>query len=197
MRTGDREAERRLLDQVRLAVDLEIPLIQLREKSLTALELSRLAEKIVEITQGTKTRLLINDRADIAAAVDADGVHLTSNSLPARVVRSSFPKLIIGVSTHDEIELTAAVESQADFAVFGPIYESPGKGAAKGVKELRRMCETFPNFPILGLGGISLDNIDEVIAAGATGVAAIRLFADHENLAAATRRSVNFRVFRG
>jgi thiamine-phosphate pyrophosphorylase len=91
-------ARREILDIVRLAVDKNVSLVQLREKRLSARALFELTVATAEITRGSATRLLVNDRADIAVAAGADGVHLTANSLPVEVIRRSFPRdLIVGV----------------------------------------------------------------------------------------------------
>lgn len=176
------EKEPALLDLVRVAVELEVPLIQLREKALSVRDLYCLAAKVVEITRNTPSCLLINDRADLAAAVGADGVHLTSRSLRANVIRLNFPGLLIGVSAHSALEVKAAHEAGADLAVFGPVFSTPEKGAPVGVDELRRVCAAVPAFPVIGLGGIDEGNFEEVLATGAAGFAAIRWLNDQGNL---------------
>src|SRR6185369_15178481 len=101
-------------------VDAEVPLFQIREKSLSARALYELVVGAVSITRGSKTRLLVNDRVDVARAAGADGVHLTAHSLPADVVRSTCgPDFLIGVSTHSREEAQAARAGGADFVVFG------------------------------------------------------------------------------
>lgn len=181
------QSERKLLDVIHCAVDLQIPLVQLREKALSVRDLCGVAEKALNITRNSTTRLMINDRADVAAAVGADGVHLTSRSLEADVVRKHFPGLLIGVSTHSEVEVNAAIDGGADLAVFGPVFETPGKGPPTGLEELRRMCSLFPGFPILGLGGVDESNFEQVLDAGAAGVASIRWLNDAERLKSIVR----------
>ncbi len=95
---------------------------------MTAKLLFELASESSTITQGTGTKLLVNARADIALAAKADGVHLPAISLRADVIRQSFPEeFIIGVSTHSLAEAESAAKLGADFVVFGPVFESPGK----------------------------------------------------------------------
>jgi len=160
---------------VEAVVGLGVSLVQLREKNLSAQYLYELAVDLVSMTSGTETRLLINDRADIAVAAGADGVHLTSRSLPAKNVRKVFgDDLLIGVSTHSSDDVERAVLGGADFAVFGPIFETPGKNVSNGIIGLREICEEFAPFPVLGLGGIDETNFRSVIEAGASGFAAIR-----------------------
>jgi thiamine-phosphate pyrophosphorylase len=165
---------------VRAAVEAEVVLLQIREKSLPARVLYELATRAAEITRGSKTRLLVNDRADIARAAGADGVHLTSQSLPAGVVRRTFgSEFLIGVSTHSLDEARAARDGGADFVVFGPVFETESKrgfGAPQGLDKLRRIADELRGFPVLAIGGISLENAGACFDAGASGVAAISLF---------------------
>jgi thiamine-phosphate pyrophosphorylase len=165
---------------VRAAVEAEVVLLQIREKSLPARVLYELATRAAEITRGSKTRLLVNDRADIARAAGADGVHLTSQSLPAGVVRRTFgSEFLIGVSTHSLDEARAARDGGADFVVFGPVFDTESKrgfGAPQGLDKLRQVADELRGFPVLAIGGISLENAGACFDAGASGVAAISLF---------------------
>jgi thiamine-phosphate pyrophosphorylase len=180
------ESRARLIDLLNIAVHLHIPLIQLREKSLSTRDLCRLAEKVMTATRGSETKVLINDRADIAAAVEADGVHLTSQSLSASTVRKHFPSLIIGVSTHTLSEVLTAEQDGADLVVYGPVFETPGKGPAVGTVRLRNICSKT-TLPVLGLGGIGQNNFQSVLDAGAAGIAAIRWLNDPEQLRMAAK----------
>jgi thiamine-phosphate pyrophosphorylase len=165
---------------VRAVVEAEVVLLQIREKSLPARVLYELATRAAEITRGSKTRLLVNDRADIARAAGADGVHLTSQSLPAGVVRRTFgSEFLIGVSTHSLDEARAARDGGADFVVFGPVFETESKrgfGAPQGLDKLRQVADELRGFQVLAIGGISLENAGACFDAGASGVAAISLF---------------------
>jgi thiamine-phosphate pyrophosphorylase len=164
------------------AAQAGVSLIQIREKTLSARFLFELTCSIVAATRGTATRVLVNDRADIAFAAGADGVHLTADSLSADVIRDSFPReLFIGVSTHDVGELATAARSGANFAVFGPVFETPGKDSAKGIDALREACARVAPFPVLAIGGVDADNVDNVVSAGASGVAAIRALNDADS----------------
>jgi len=147
-------------------------MIQVREKDLPASELFDLVCKVRDLAAGSKTRVLVNDRLDIALAAGIDGVHLPSNGLPAERVRP-FVKLL-GVSTHTVEEAFAAQKAGADFIVFGPIFDSPGKSAV-GLEPLKKVAASV-KIPILAIGGISAANADEVLRAGAAGIAGIRLF---------------------
>lgn len=172
----------RFLDTVRQAADEEVTYIQIREKSLSAKNLFRLTSAAVDVISGTAARLLVNDRADIAAAARADGVHLTSSSLPAAAVRRRFPSnFIIAASVHNEVE-TIEASKHADFAVYAPVFETPGKGAAHGLNVLSEVCRRARPFPVLALGGVDPDNCVSAVEAGAAGVAGIRFFNNIESL---------------
>ena len=175
-----------ILRLVRAAVDAGVPLFQIREKSLPARVLYELVARAVEITHGSRTRLLVNDRADIARAAGADGVHLTTQSLPVEVVRSLFgAEFLIGVSTHSLDEARAARAGGADFVVFGPVFETESKrgfGEPQGLNKLAEVARELGEFPVVAIGGITLDNVDQCFQAGARGIAAIRLLNDTENL---------------
>lgn len=164
-----------LLETVRLAVSAGIELIQVREKSLTGRQLFELAVDTVDIARGGATRILINERFDIAVAAGADGVHLTSTSIPKSSVRSKVPDgYVIGVSAHSSAEVEAASRDGADFAMLGPIFATPGKGEPLGISELRELAFRVEPFPVIAIGGIDETNSEDVIAAGAAGYASIR-----------------------
>jgi thiamine-phosphate pyrophosphorylase len=149
---------------------------QLREKDLSPRELYPLAIELRQLTQRYGARLLINDRVDVALAVDADGVHLTTTSLPASIARQLLgPGRLIGVSTHTLTEAQAAAEAGADFLVFGPIFYTPSKapyGEPVGLDALRTVRAAV-TLPILAIGGVKKANLDQVLAAGADGIAVI------------------------
>jgi thiamine-phosphate pyrophosphorylase len=171
---------------VRAATRARVSLIQLREKNLPARTLYELTARCSAITQNTDTRLLVNDRADIARAARADGVHLTTRSIETNIIRRTFgPDFLIGVSTHTLEEAHAARDGGADFAVYGPIFDTPSKhayGSPLGLKKLREAAQKLSPFPLLALGGIALDNAVTTLRAGASGIAAIRLFSDSATL---------------
>jgi thiamine-phosphate pyrophosphorylase len=175
-----------ILGQVSAAVAAGVQLIQLREKRLTARVLFELTACAAEITRGTSTRLLVNDRADIAVVAGADGVHLTTRSLEPRIVRRTFgDDLLIGASAHSLAEAKNARDGGADFIVFGPIFPTPSKeeyGPPLGVDCLADVASELAPFPVLALGGISTDNALECLRAGASGVAGISLFRASEDL---------------
>lgn len=169
----------RIIATVASAVESGVSLIQIREKNLSARRMFDLTVSVVAATRESATRVLVNDRSDIALAAGADGVHLTVRSVSAGVIRESFPpEFIIGISTHTACEAETAAKTGADFAVFGPVFETPGKPDAKGIDELRDACARVAPFPVLAIGGVDAGNVHEVLRAGASGVAAIRAFHD-------------------
>lgn len=177
------EQKANILEIIKTAVENKISLIQIREKHLSAKLVFELTSEAAKITNKTDTKLLVNDRADIALAANADGVHLTETSLSAKIIRHNFPKdFIIGVSTHSLARAEIARRQQADFATFSPIFASPDKGKPKGLKKLREVCEKLENFPVVALGGIDEENYKSVLENGASGFAAIRFLNDAENL---------------
>ncbi len=167
------------------AVAAGVEMVQIREKNITARQLFELTSSVTRIPRlfapegrDVDTKVLVNDRADIAAAAGADGVHLTTSSLTVNTIRSAFgPDMIVGVSTHEMEEVLGAKGAGADFAVFGPIFETPGKEGMKGIEELKRVCGAAGAFPVIALGGIDETNFMKAVDAGAAGYAAIRMFA--------------------
>jgi thiamine-phosphate pyrophosphorylase len=176
-----------LLKFVEAAVTARVTFVQLREKALSPRMLYQLTQRAAALTRGSATRLLVNDRADIARTAGADGVHLTTHSLHAATVRQALgPEFIIGVSTHTLAEARAAHAGGADFATFGPVFATPSKrayGPPVGLEKLAEAARALPAFPLLALGGVTLENAPQVFATGAAGLAAIRLFADAGTLA--------------
>jgi thiamine-phosphate pyrophosphorylase len=177
---------RRVLTQVSAAVSAGIDLIQIREKNLSARVLFELCEQAVRLTNRTATRLLVNDRADIAAGAGADGAHLTTRSIDARTIRKTFgEELLIGASTHSLEEAVAARDGGADFIVFGPIFETPSKmeyGTPIGVERLSKVAQELDPLPVIALGGITLTNARDCLSAGASGIAGISIFGNDEAL---------------
>ena len=176
-----------ILSLVRSAVAAQIDLIQIREKNLSARVLYELASSAADITRETPTRLLINDRADIAAASGADGVHLTTSSLPPALVRQAFgDQFLIGASAHSLQEANDVRNGGADFAVFGPVFATASKrkyGEPLGLEPLARVCYELTPFPVFAIGGVDTNNVADCIGAGATGVAAITMLQQPETLA--------------
>jgi len=166
----------RLLDVVEDALKGGVKGVQLREKDLSSRELYELAYDMRKLTARYAAQLIINDRVDIALAVEADGVHLGLNSMPIHRVRRLLGRnFLIGLSCHNQINAIMAQENGADFITFGPVYYTPSKanyGKPVGVEQLEIVARLL-KIPVFALGGIKKENIDEVTAAGATGIALV------------------------
>ena len=178
-----------LSDFIQRALTAGVDLLQIRERDLSVRDTLSIAEAAVQFAKGTGAHILVNDRADVARCAGA-GVHLTTRSLTANVVRRSFgPDIIIGASTHNLEEAMAAESSGADFVVFGPVFETTSKqdyGPPVGVGELRMVARRL-RIPVLALGGITLANFPDALDAGAAGIAAISLFASASDLETVVR----------
>ncbi len=185
-----------LLKNFQVAIETGVSMIQIREKHLPVRLLFQLVSETVALKKNSSTRILVNDRADVALAAHADGVHLTSTSINTAIIRQTFPKKVtIGVSTHTIGEIKNAKCDGADFVVFSPIFPTPSKekyGDPKGIGELKKAVKNVEDFPIIALGGINIDNFSDVINSGAGGIAAIQLFAETEKLAGTIAEIRNF-----
>lgn len=185
------ERERRLLEKIAECAAAGVDYVQLREKDLSTRALENLAEKAVAgLPARSPTRLLINSRIDVALATGAGGVHLPANDITAGEARAIFMRaglmragmrnLTIGVSAHTSREVALAEANGADFAVFGPVFGKNGHPNPAGLERLREACnrphQAVPAMPVLALGGIIAENAHLCVAAGAAGLAGIRVF---------------------
>jgi thiamine-phosphate pyrophosphorylase len=169
---------RDVLDQVREAAASGIDLVQIRERDLGAAALAALVTDAVRATRGTRTRILVNDRFDVALASGADGVHLRADSIPAGAVRRLAPRpFLIGLSVHTAEEARAAGD-EVDFLVAGTVFPTASKPDVDrflGVDGLRSVCEGAMA-PVLAIGGVTADRLDAIASAGGAGVAGIGWF---------------------
>jgi thiamine-phosphate pyrophosphorylase len=194
--SGQTNSLQPLLEKVDLLAASGVDWIQLREKELSGKQsvmLTRDALRGVSQRAGqaqTAARIIVNDRLDVAIAEQAGGVHLGENSLAAedtiRLVQSAHvattPKrdFLVGVSTHSLDAAESAASAGADYIFFGPIFATPSKaayGSPQGLERLVEVCASV-TIPVLAIGGITLRNASACFAAGAAGIAAIRLFQD-------------------
>jgi thiamine-phosphate pyrophosphorylase len=172
-----------LHNSIRRAIAGSAEWIQIREKDLDTRSLLELARFAVAEARGGSARVLVNDRLDVAFAANASGVHLGENSLPVEAVaewRRAAGRLdfLIGVSCHSLESARAAELGGADYIFFGPVFATPSKatfGAPQGIERLRGVCAAV-EIPVLAIGGVNLENSGDCVAAGAAGIAAIRLF---------------------
>ncbi len=174
--TDRKQTKLPLPEAVRLALKGGVRAIQLRERDLPVRELLALAQEIRTLTRKFNAKLFINDRVDIAVAVDADGVHLGHQSMPPEAVRKIVGmKMLIGVSTHNLQEAQSAETGGADFITYGPVYLTPSKvglGAPVGPESIKNTVNSI-NIPVFGLGGIKSGNINHVLDSGAYGISMI------------------------
>jgi len=188
-----------LLQKIEELAAAGIDWIQIREKDLSARDLAALTRQALQITarhspQTLRTRILVNDRLDVAIAERAAGVHLGEQSLPVadarRLIQSAqaqnlLPQdFLLGVSCHSVEAAKAAQAASADYLFFGPIFATPLKekfGPPQGIQRLRDVCRLV-SLPVFAIGGITSDNAKSCIEAGAAGLAAIRLFRGAQDL---------------
>lgn len=165
--------------------------VQVRERDLATPELLALVRDLCVVARAHGLRVMINDRADLVLALGADGVHLRSDSLPVSAARRLLgPDRLIGASAHSSDDVARAESEGADFAVLGPVYETPSKrgyGPPIGLRPLEeaiRRCR----IPIFAIGGITLARVPEVRRAGAHGVAVVSAILSAQSVEAITRQ---------
>ena len=195
------EARKLLSQKIEAAAAAGVDWIQLREKDLSGRECSSLTRKALrfaadsESSTGRRTRILLNDRLDLALATKAGGVHLGEKSLPPEEVRRLVKSLhreedfLIGVSCHSLEAAKTAESGGADYLIFGPVFATPSKaayGAPQGLHRLAAVCQAIA-LPVLAIGGITVENASDCLSAGTAGIAAIRLFQDAPDMAAVVR----------
>jgi len=164
--------------------------VQLRDKERTGATLVRVGHHLRALTRARGGLLIVNDRVDVALAIDADGAHVGQDDLPAREARRVLgPDRLLGVSARTVEEAVRAAGEGADYIGFGPVFPTTTKGEAgppRGLEDLRRACRAVA-VPIVAIGGITPDNVGDVLVAGAAGVAVIAAVVTAPDIAAATR----------
>lgn len=187
-----------LVENIAAQVSAGIDWVQIREKDLTAREIS-------EITRDTLRsaatfagaghpipKIVVNDRLDVALAQGADGVHLGESGLPVKDARALIDRwtvrkdFLVGVSCHSGEAVRSAASAGADYVFFGPVFATPSKaefGSPQGTELLQKVCRSV-TIPVIAIGGITLENAAKCLAAGAAGIAAIRMFQDAADPAA-------------
>jgi len=166
-----------LTAQARHAAEAGVDLVQVREHDLSAAELASIVRDMVTVVRGTSTRVLVNDRLDVALACDAGGVQLRGDSMPVDAARRLAPPgFVIGRSVHSVDDAKAA--ANADFLIAGTVFPTVSKDASApllGVEGLHAIARVVP-IPVLGIGGVTDERVDRIAQAGAAGCAAIGLF---------------------
>jgi thiamine-phosphate pyrophosphorylase len=172
--------------------------IQIREKDLSGRDCGWLTREALrrfaksQASNAAATRILVNDRLDVALSERAAGVHLGENGLPLPETKRLSSALtqrldfLIGVSSHSRETARAAASGGADYLFFGPVFATPSKaayGSPQGLERLAEVCRSVP-IPVLAIGGITVANASACLAAGASGIAAIRLFQDAPDMLA-------------
>jgi thiamine-phosphate pyrophosphorylase len=189
------DAQRLLLENIGQVAASGVDWIQLREKDYNGREWSvMLGDSLQRLrSAGLSTRILVNDRLDVALACGADGVHISESGIPVaeacRLRDDYFSSngardFLIGVSCHSLGAALGAARGGADYIFFSPIYFTPSKanyGPPQGLDRLARICSSV-DIPVLAIGGITVENVKECLEAGAAGIAAIRLFQDQPEL---------------
>jgi thiamine-phosphate pyrophosphorylase len=179
---GEADSGEALLARIRAAAEAGVDWVQIREREMAARELLALTRAAVASTD--KTRVLVNDRLDVALAAGAAGMHLRGESMPAReVVRwlragNAPAEFLVGVSCHSLEDARRAEDAGASYVFFGPVFETPAKkrfGAPQGIEKLAEVCRSV-RIPVIAIGGMSGDRSAECLSAGASGIAAIRMF---------------------
>jgi thiamine-phosphate pyrophosphorylase len=175
---------------VRHAVDAGIDLVQVRERDLTTADLADLVTDLLRLRRGTRTRIVVNDRVDVAVACGADGAHLRADSMPADAVRRIVPPgFLVGRSVHSVEEARTA--GPVDYLIAGTIFATASKAARVllGEDGLTSIVEAV-RVPVLAIGGVSIDHVPLVATTGAAGVAAIGLFIGSDAEAGGACRAV-------
>jgi thiamine-phosphate pyrophosphorylase len=188
----DRSASgaRRLPDLLDAVLEGGGRLVQLREKSMSLAELLPLARHLAGRCRQAGALFIVNDRADLALAVGADGLHVGQDDLPAARARALLrPGMLLGVSTHDADQARRAVADGADYVAVGSIFPTTTKAGFQlvGPDLIRRIRPEVP-VPLVGIGGITADNAGAVLSAGADGVAVISALCAAPDPEEATRR---------
>ncbi|MCF6149595.1 MAG: thiamine phosphate synthase [Candidatus Kuenenia sp.] len=174
--TDRKQTRASLIKTLKLALKGGVTAIQLREKDLSTKDLYSLACELRTLTLDFKASLIINDRVDIALAVNADGVHLGWQSMPVAIVRNLVGfKKIIGISTHNLQEALHAQDCNADYITYGPIFKTPSKEGIlepTGTEVLQELKKKV-KIPVIALGGIQKENAESIMASGADGIAVV------------------------
>jgi thiamine-phosphate pyrophosphorylase len=165
-----------LMETIARNLTAGVEMIQLRERDLPARELLALTQAVLRLSNPGGTKVLVNDRSDVAMVAGAAGVHLRGGSVEAARIRAIAPAdLVIGVSCHTVEEVARAEGEGASFAVLAPIYTTVGKGPPLGLGPLAEAARSV-RIPVLALGGVTAARTQECLDAGAAGIAGISLF---------------------
>lgn len=182
-------AEGEFLERVHAALEGGVDVLQLRCKEWDALPYLRLAERVARLARDAGVPFLVNDRPDVALAAGADGVHLGQQDLPVAWARQIAPSLMIGRSSHEPSHAEQAIVEEASYFAVGPVWNTPTKPgrSAAGLSYVQDVAARGVTVPWFAIGGINLDNVHEVLEAGATRIAVVRAILDARDPAEAAR----------
>ncbi len=179
----------RFLEKVETACRSGVTIVQLREKNLTTNQYYQLAKQVKEITDTYQVPLIIDDRLDICLAVDAAGLHIGDDELPVSVARQVLgPEKILGVTAKTVKRALEAEEGGADYLGTGAIFPTTTKENAPItlISTLKTICQTVA-IPVVAIGGLTSENIDQLIGTGIAGVAVVRDLMQAEDVEAKTQ----------
>jgi thiamine-phosphate pyrophosphorylase len=185
-------SEAEFLSRIDDALDGGVDVLQLRCKGWDALDYIKLAERVQPLAAKRGVPFIINDRPDVALAAGADGVHLGQKDLPCHIARAILGKRGIGRSSHEPADAERAIAERASYFAVGPVWETPTKPgrAAAGLVYVRDVVAREAPMPWFAIGGINLNNVSEVLAAGAERIAVVRAILDAPDSGAASRAFV-------
>lgn len=183
-------------EQVARLIEGGAAFIQLREKHLSPREFYSEAGEALKVARERGAKLIINDRADIALALGADGVHLGQDDVPPEAARALLgERAVIGFSTHGVEQAIAAARLPVDYIAIGPVFETTSKenpDAVVGLEGLRRVREAVGSVKLVAIGGVTRENAPSVLAAGADSVAVISALLSLQNPPEITRLTRDF-----
>jgi len=177
------------LEKVETACRSGVTIVQLREKNLTTNQYYQLAKQVKEITDAYQVPLIIDDRLDVCLAVDAAGLHIGDDELPVSVARQVLgPEKILGVTAKTVKRALEAEEGGADYLGTGAIFPTTTKENAPItlISTLKTICQTVA-IPVVAIGGLTSENIDQLAATGIAGVAVVRDLMQAEDIEAKTQ----------
>lgn len=190
-------APNEVLHAIARAISAGVDWVQIREKDMPTHALLALVRQAVRAAQNTPTKILVNDRLDVALAGGAAGVHLGSESLPVAEAKAWCSRhfgagqdFLVGASCHSLEDALAAERDGVDYLFFGPVFPTLSKmqyGPPQGIEKLAEVCRRV-RARVLAIGGVTAENAGSCLHAGAAGVAAIRLFQESEDVASTVRK---------
>lgn len=190
--TNNSENEDKFLKTIEEAIKEGVTIIQIREKDLSTLNFFKLATKVKKITSKYKIPLIVNDRIDIALAIDADGVHIGQEDMPADIARKLIGDKVLGVSASTVEEAQKAEKDGADYIGSGAVFPTATKDDAPSItkNELKKITDSI-SIPTVAIGGISIENIKELKNTGIQGISVVSAIMESNNPKIASKNLKN------